>query len=159
MFTLGRRQRRWRVPAKGRCREMCFGVVLAFALWKLLFCCAPVVMYWSICTKAARGADLCRAPWLLRILNNSCSLFFFWAKVKCSSIKHVGFSAVEQGCNSSSCNSCRLVYLYEQHLDACDTPEERKRVIKYRLGLKCPKEPLWSDLLCQCRRLSWISLN
>ena len=38
---------------------------------------------------------------------------FFWAKVKCSSIKHVGFSAVEQGCNSSSCNSCRLVYLYE----------------------------------------------
>lgn len=81
------------------------------------------------------GADLCRAPWLLMRLNNSCSLVL-WAKVKHCSTEHVGYSDKEGVCNSSSGNCCELVHLCEQHLHACDSLEEGKRVIKYRFQLE-----------------------
>lgn len=137
---------------------MCCEMVLAHAFWKGLLGCAPVALYQSAHTQAMRGADLCRAPWLLTSLNNSCSLFL-WAKVKCCSIKHVGYSAMEGVCNSSSCNCCRHVHLCEQHLHARDSLEAGGRVIKYRLQLKGPKEPLQASNRTSCAMQKTALIN
>lgn len=149
MFTLERQWRCWWcVPAKERCGEACCEALLALALWKRLLHCAPEAMYRSIHTQAMHGADLCQAPWLLMSLNNSCSLFL-WAKVKCCSIKHVGYSATEGVCNSSSCNCRHIVLAWAASACTWHSRGERKSH-EVQIMVKRPKRTtvsIWSDLL------------